>query len=49
MILLESKTIGTFTFVKNIWGKFSALHIGHDEDVMMMVGAGIFRWLLLVK
>ena len=49
MVLLESKTIGTFAFVKNIWGKFSALHIGHDDGVMIMVGgaAGIFR--LLVK
>ena len=39
MVLLQSKTIGTFALVENIWSKFSALHIGHDGGTVMMVWA----------
>ena len=33
MILLETETVGALALVENIWSKFSALGIGHDDGI----------------
>ena len=33
MVFLQTKAVGALALVKNIWSKFSALGIGHDDGI----------------